>query len=63
VDLQERMIALVWTIGLHKPDESPCRKPVSVVEAHALKAGAPWASPPHIVAASLYAASRNGWST
>lgn len=36
VDLQERMIALIRAFGLHKPDETPCGKPVSVAEAHAL---------------------------
>ena len=36
VDLQERMIALIRAFGLHKPDETPCGRPVSVAEAHAL---------------------------
>lgn len=36
VDLQERMIGLIRAFGLHKPDETPCGKPVSVAEAHAL---------------------------
>ena len=36
VDLQERMIALVRAFGLHKPEETPCGRPVSVAEAHAL---------------------------
>ena len=36
VDLQERMIALIRAFGLHKPNETPCGKPVSVAEAHAL---------------------------
>ncbi len=36
VDLQERMIALIRAFGLHKPDETPCGKPVPVAEAHAL---------------------------
>ncbi len=36
VDLQERMISLIRAFGLHKPDETPCGKPVSVAEAHAL---------------------------
>ncbi len=36
MDLQERMIALIRAFGLHKPDETPCGKPVSVAEAHAL---------------------------
>jgi DNA-binding MarR family transcriptional regulator len=30
------MIALIRAFGLHKPDETPCGKPVSVAEAHAL---------------------------
>lgn len=36
VDLQERMITLIRAFGLHKPDETPCGRPVSVAEAHAL---------------------------
>ena len=36
VDLQERMVSLIRAFGLHKPDETPCGKPVSVAEAHAL---------------------------
>jgi len=36
LELQERMIALVRAFGLHKPDETPCGKPVSVAEAHAM---------------------------
>jgi len=36
VDLQERMIALIRAFGLHKPDQTPCGRPVSVAEAHAL---------------------------
>lgn len=36
VDLQERMIALIRAFGLHKSDETPCGRPVSVAEAHAL---------------------------
>ncbi len=36
MDLQERMIALIRAFGLHKPDQTPCGKPVSVAEAHAL---------------------------
>ncbi len=36
LELQERMVALVRAFGLHKPDETPCGKPVSVAEAHAL---------------------------
>jgi DNA-binding MarR family transcriptional regulator len=34
--LQEQMIALIRALGLHRPDETPCGKPVSVAEAHAL---------------------------
>ncbi len=34
--MQEQMIALIRAFGLHKPDETPCGKPVSVAEAHAL---------------------------
>src|SRR3712207_1068343 len=30
------MIALIRAFGLHKPEETPCGKPVSVAEAHAL---------------------------
>ena len=33
---QEQMIALVRAFGLHRPDETPCGKPVPVAEAHAL---------------------------
>ncbi len=36
LELQERMVALIRAFGLHKPDETPCGKPVSVAEAHAL---------------------------
>ena len=36
LELQERMIALIRAFGLHKPDETPCGKPVSVAEAHAM---------------------------
>ena len=36
VDLQERMIALIRAFELHKPDQTPCGRPVSVAEAHAL---------------------------
>ena len=36
VDLQERMIALIRAFGLHQPDKTPCGRPVSVAEAHAL---------------------------
>lgn len=34
--LQEQMIALIRALGLHQPDRTPCGKPVSVAEAHAL---------------------------
>jgi DNA-binding MarR family transcriptional regulator len=34
--LQEQMIELVRSLGLHKPDETPCGQPVSIGEAHAL---------------------------
>jgi DNA-binding MarR family transcriptional regulator len=33
---QESMIHLVRSLGLHKPDETPCGQPISVAEAHAL---------------------------
>ena len=36
LELQERMVALIRTFGLHRPDETPCGQPVSVAEAHAL---------------------------
>ncbi len=36
MDLQERMIALIRAFGLHKPDQTPCGRRVSVAEAHAL---------------------------
>ena len=36
MDLQERMVALIRAFGLHKPEETPCGKPVSVAEAHGL---------------------------
>ncbi len=36
IDLQERMVELVRAFGLHRPEETPCGKPVSVSEAHAL---------------------------
>jgi DNA-binding MarR family transcriptional regulator len=35
-ELQEQMIALVRAFGLHQGDRTPCGKPVSVAEAHAL---------------------------
>ena len=34
--LQEQMVALIRAFGLHRPEETPCGKPVSVSEAHAL---------------------------
>lgn len=34
--MQERMITLVRAFGLHRPDRTPCGRPVSVAEAHAL---------------------------
>ncbi len=33
---QENMLHLVRSLGLHKPDETPCGHPISVGEAHAL---------------------------
>ncbi len=36
LELQERMVALVRAFGLHKPEETPCGRPVSVAEAHAM---------------------------
>lgn len=30
------MVQLVRSLGLHKPDETPCEQPVSIGEAHAL---------------------------
>ncbi len=36
LELQEQMVALVRAFGLHKPDETPCGRSVSVAEAHAL---------------------------
>lgn len=36
LQLQERMVALIRAFGLHRPEETPCGKPVSVAEAHAL---------------------------
>ena len=36
LELQERMIALIRAFGLHKPEQTPCGKPISVAEAHAL---------------------------
>ncbi|MDP9350685.1 MAG: MarR family transcriptional regulator [Chloroflexota bacterium] len=34
--LQERMVDLIRTFGLHQPDRTPCGRPVSVAEVHAL---------------------------
>jgi DNA-binding MarR family transcriptional regulator len=34
--LQEHMVALVRAFGLHRPEETPCGKPIAVAEAHAL---------------------------
>jgi hypothetical protein len=34
--LQAQMIAFVRAFGLHQGDRTPCGKPVSVAEAHAL---------------------------
>ena len=36
LSLQEQMIALIRAFGLHRPDQTPCGKPVSVAEAHTL---------------------------
>jgi DNA-binding MarR family transcriptional regulator len=36
IDLQEHIIALVRAFGLHRPDHTPCGKPVAPAEAHAL---------------------------
>jgi DNA-binding MarR family transcriptional regulator len=33
---QEQMMQLVRSLGLHKPDQTPCGQPVSIAEAHAL---------------------------
>jgi DNA-binding MarR family transcriptional regulator len=33
---QEQMVQLVRSLGLHKPDETPCGQPISIGEAHAL---------------------------
>ncbi len=35
-ELQDRMVALVRTFGLHHPERTPCGQPVAVSEAHAL---------------------------
>lgn len=34
--LQEQMMTLVRTFGLHKPEETPCGQPIPVAEAYAL---------------------------
>jgi DNA-binding MarR family transcriptional regulator len=34
--LQEQLIALIRAFGLHRPDQTPCGKPVAVAESHAL---------------------------
>lgn len=34
--LQEQVVAFIRAFGLHRPNETPCGKPVSVSEAHAL---------------------------
>jgi DNA-binding MarR family transcriptional regulator len=34
--LQEQMVALVRAFGLHRPEQTPCGKPVAVAEAHTL---------------------------
>lgn len=36
VVFQGYMLGLVRSLGLHKPDETPCGQPISVAEAHAL---------------------------
>jgi DNA-binding MarR family transcriptional regulator len=33
---EEHMIQLMRSLGLHKPDQTPCGQPISVAEAHAL---------------------------
>ena len=33
---EEHMVQLVRSLGLHRPDETPCGQPISVAEAHAL---------------------------
>ncbi len=34
--LPEQLIAFIRAFGLHRPEQTPCREPVSVAEAHAL---------------------------
>lgn len=36
IELQEQMMTLVRTFGLHKPEETPCGQPVTVAEAYTL---------------------------
>ncbi len=33
---EDRLVALIRALGLHRPDQTPCGAPVSVGEAHAL---------------------------
>jgi DNA-binding MarR family transcriptional regulator len=35
--LEAQVVAFVRAFGLHRPDETPCGRPVSVSEAHALR--------------------------
>jgi DNA-binding MarR family transcriptional regulator len=35
-ELQERIVTLIRTFGLHHPERTPCGQPVAVSEAHAL---------------------------
>jgi DNA-binding MarR family transcriptional regulator len=35
-DFQGQMVRLIRSLGLHAPDRTPCGRPVSVAEAHAL---------------------------
>ena len=35
-ELQEQMMTLVRTFGLHKPEETPCGQPITVAEAYTL---------------------------
>lgn len=36
LDFQDSMVTLIRSLGLHKPDTTPCGHPLSVGEAHAL---------------------------
>ena len=36
LDFQDSMVALIRSLGLHKPDTTPCGQPLSVGEAQAL---------------------------